>query len=112
MHRYAYLATAIVIAALAAAVAIVALTAGIPRARAQTAPALSGQVTSAEEGTMEGVIVSARKDGSNITVSVVTNEQGRYSFPADRPDQSEMWTLDNARGAGLHNKDPAPDPRR
>jgi outer membrane cobalamin receptor len=31
----------------------------------------SGQVTSAEEGNMEGVVVSAKKQGSNITVSVV-----------------------------------------
>ena len=33
---------------------------------------------------MEGVIVSAKKDGSTITVSVITNAQGRYSFPAAR----------------------------
>jgi virginiamycin B lyase len=51
---------------------------------AQTAGALTGQVSSAEEGPMEGVVVSARKDGSNITVSVVTNAQGRYSFPASK----------------------------
>src|SRR4029078_10939822 len=30
------------------------------------------------------VIVSAKKDGSTITVSVITNAQGRYSFPAAR----------------------------
>jgi streptogramin lyase len=46
--------------------------------------ALSGQVTSAAEGAMEGVIVSAKRDGSNMTVSVITNEQGRYAFPAGR----------------------------
>ena len=33
---------------------------------------------------MEGVIVSAKKDGSPITISVITNAQGRYSFPAAR----------------------------
>ena len=33
---------------------------------------------------MEGVIVSAKKDGSTITISVITNAQGRYSFPAAR----------------------------
>ena len=52
-------------------------------AEAQTA-ALSGQVSSADEGVMEGVLVSAKKDGSTITTTVVTNAQGRYSFPADR----------------------------
>jgi virginiamycin B lyase len=43
--------------------------------------ALSGQVSSAEEGAMEGVLVSAKKDGSNIRITVVTDAQGRYSFP-------------------------------
>jgi virginiamycin B lyase len=60
-----------------------------PQASAQgtaqgTAPALSGQVTSAEEGAMEGVVVSAKKQGATITVSVVTNAEGRFSFPAAR----------------------------
>src|SRR6202051_2509652 len=41
-------------------------------AEPQTASALSGQVTSAEEGPMEGVVVSGKKDGSTISVSVVT----------------------------------------
>jgi streptogramin lyase len=51
-------------------------------ADAQTAAALTGQVSSAEEGNMEGVVVSAKKDGSTITVSVVTDANGRFSFPA------------------------------
>jgi virginiamycin B lyase len=51
-----------------------------------TAAALTGQVTSAEEGPMEGVLVSAKKDGSTITTTVVTNAKGEYSFPADRLD--------------------------
>jgi len=50
---------------------------------AQTpAAALSGQVTSAEEGVMEGVLISAKKDGATITTTVVSDEQGRYRFPA------------------------------
>jgi virginiamycin B lyase len=53
-------------------------------AQAQNGAALSGKVTSAQEPTMEGVLVSARMDGSTITTTVVTNEQGVYSFPADR----------------------------
>lgn len=47
-------------------------------------PALTGLVTSTEEGPMEGVLVSARKVGSSITITVVTDATGRYSFPADR----------------------------
>jgi virginiamycin B lyase len=49
-----------------------------------TAAALTGQVASAEEGPMEGVIVSAKKDGSTVTVSVISDAQGRYSLPAPR----------------------------
>jgi virginiamycin B lyase len=53
-------------------------------AHAQTAAALSGQVSSAEEGAMEGVLVSAKKEGSTITTTVVSNDKGQFSFPADR----------------------------
>ncbi|MBV8032948.1 MAG: SMP-30/gluconolactonase/LRE family protein [Betaproteobacteria bacterium] len=48
------------------------------------APALTGIVSSAEEGAMEGVIVSAKKERSTITVSVVTDREGRYEFPASK----------------------------
>jgi virginiamycin B lyase len=47
-------------------------------------PALAGHVSSAAEGPMEGVLVSARKEGSPITITVVTDASGRYSFPAAR----------------------------
>src|SRR5438445_8716954 len=55
----------------AAAVAAFMFGTGVQSALAQTAPALSGQVSSAEEGVMEGVVVSAKKDGSTISTSVV-----------------------------------------
>ncbi len=51
-------------------------------AYAQSQTALSGQVASAEEGPMEGVLVSAKKRGSTVTVTVVSDEAGNYSFPA------------------------------
>ena len=53
---------------------------------AQTAPpaAPAGQVSSQEEGPMEGVLVSAARAGSIMTVSVATDEQGRYRFPRNR----------------------------
>ena len=52
--------------------------------RAQTvAPiALTGQVTSAAEGPMEGVLVTARRSDSNVSVTVVSDEHGIYRFPA------------------------------
>ena len=43
--------------------------------------ALSGVVSSQEEGKMEGVVVTVRPDGGIFTVSVVSDAQGRYSFP-------------------------------
>src|SRR5262249_24561740 len=46
--------------------------------------ALTGIVSSPEEGKMEGVVVSAKRPGSTIMVSVSTNSQGQYSFPQDR----------------------------
>ena len=51
---------------------------------AAQAPALSGRVASAAEGPLEGVLVSAKREGSNKTVTVVSHADGRYSFPADR----------------------------
>src|ERR1700722_9536043 len=46
--------------------------------------ALTGTVSSTEEGKMEGVVVSAKQPGSTIMVSVSTDAQGQYSFPQDR----------------------------
>src|SRR5215472_12100052 len=63
-----------------------------------TPSTLSGQVTSAEEGPMEGVAVSAKRDGSTISISVVTNAAGRFAFPAARLEPGH-YTL-KARAAG------------
>ena len=46
------------------------------------APALSGKIAAAGEANMEGVVVSAKK--GIVTVSVVSNSKGEFSFPADR----------------------------
>jgi hypothetical protein len=54
------------------------------QAQAQAGAALSGQISSAEEGAMEGVLVSAKREGSTITTTVVSNDKGAFSFPADR----------------------------
>jgi virginiamycin B lyase len=71
--------------------------------------ALSGQVVSAEEGPMEGVVVSAKKDGSTISISVVTNAAGRFAFPASRLEPGHYtlkaraagYELDGTRGADV-----------
>ena len=51
---------------------------------AQSPTSLSGQVASAEEGPMEGVLVSAKRQGSTITVTVVSDAKGEFAFPAGR----------------------------
>ena len=48
--------------------------------------ALSGLVSSAEEGPMEGVLVTAKRDGATMAITVVSDSQGRYSFSTDRLD--------------------------
>jgi len=68
-----------------------------PQAMAQ----LTGQVTSAEEGAMEGVVVSAKKADSNITTSVITSAQGRFTIPADRLDAGKYTISTRAVGYDL-----------
>ena len=53
---------------------------------AQAPTALTGEVSAGDGGAMEGVLVSARKVGSTITVTVVSDAQGRYRFPASKLD--------------------------
>src|SRR5262249_16291816 len=71
---------------------LLALTAGVVAAslsifvaHAQAPVALAGQVSSAAEGPMEGVIVSAKRDGSTLTISVVTDNAAHFTFPASKP---------------------------
>jgi virginiamycin B lyase len=70
-------------------------------AQAQGASALIGQVASAEEGPMEGVLVSAKKDGTNITVTVVSDQKGEYGFPADWLDPGHYTIAIRAAGYNL-----------
>jgi virginiamycin B lyase len=69
--------TLVAAAALSAALAAISIDAA-----AQTA--LAGKVTSAEEGAMEGVLVSAKKAGSTVTITVVSDAQGRYGFASGK----------------------------
>jgi virginiamycin B lyase len=79
--------------------AAAAATFALPQfAQAQTPVALGGQVSSAKEGAMEGVVVSAKKAGGTITVSVISDEKGQYNFPAERLEPGH-YTL-SARAAG------------
>jgi streptogramin lyase len=70
-----------------------ALLAGAPDvALAQSTAALTGSVSSQEEGAMEGVLVSAKKEGSTVTITVVSDGTGHFSFPAAKLD-SGRYTL-------------------
>jgi virginiamycin B lyase len=82
-----------------AATAAVLLQLGLAApALAQSAAALAGKVSSAAEPVMEGVVVSAKKDGSTITISVVTDDKGQFSFPTARLEPGH-YTL-SARAVG------------
>jgi len=72
-------------------------------AHAQGTAALTGKVSSAEEGPMEGVVVSAKKDGSTISVSVVTDERGRFAFPAARLEPGHYALKARAAGYELES---------
>src|SRR5947207_6830262 len=79
MRKKIFLAVAI-----SAAAVSLFFTANFIRAASSPGMALTGRVSSEEEGAMEGVLVSARKAGSTITVTVVSDEKGRYRFPASK----------------------------
>jgi Carboxypeptidase regulatory-like domain len=53
-------------------------------AQSEPSVALTGRVSSAAEGPMEGVLVSVRRAGSTVTTTVVTDREGLYRFPRTR----------------------------
>src|SRR5262252_4440608 len=64
-------------------------------------PALSGKIASDREGAMEGVLVSAKKPGGTITVTVVSDANGDYAFPADRLEGGRYELTIRAAGYAL-----------
>jgi len=83
-------------------------------AKAQGAIALSGHVTSEEEGPMEGVLVSAKRKDSTVTITVATDKAGLYRFPAAKLDPGSYtisiravgYDLDGPNTADLSAKAP------
>jgi virginiamycin B lyase len=65
------------------------------------AAALEGRVSSDGEGAMEGVLVCAKGDGKTISVTVVSDRAGRYSFPASRLAPGKYWLDIRAVGYDL-----------
>jgi len=68
----------------ASALAIVLSQTSSSPVRAQNQDAITGKVTSDAEGAMEGVVVTAHKDGSIVSISVTTDAKGHYAFPESR----------------------------
>jgi virginiamycin B lyase len=46
--------------------------------------ALAGRVSSEAEGVMEGVLIRAKGEGKTISITVVSDHEGNYYFPANR----------------------------
>ena len=53
---------------------------------------------------MEGVLVSAKKAGSNMTITVVTDAQGRYRFPASKLEAGQYAIRIRAIGYDLEGR--------
>src|SRR5579872_710867 len=80
-------------------VGLVCLAAG-PSPAQQAGPALTGTVTAGPEA-LEGVLVSAKKSGSTITTTVVTDKDGHYSFPAAKLEPGDYGLRIRAAGYDL-----------
>lgn len=76
--------------------------AGAPARAVDQPPMLSGVVRSRAEGAMEGVLVTARKRGSAIAVTVASNDRGAFAFPAGRLTPGEYTIAIRATGYELY----------
>src|SRR3989442_1179525 len=79
-----------------------------PPPGAQTTEALSGQVTSTEEGPLEGVLVSAKRAGSTVTITVVSDQRGGYRFPRAKLEPGQYTLRIRAVGYELDGPRTAP----
>jgi streptogramin lyase len=68
--------------------------------------ALTGLVGSPEEARMEGVLVSAKREGSTVTITVVSDAQGRYSFPSSKLEPGRYSIAIRAVGYELEGSQP------
>ena len=95
-------------ATLISAVVGVALCAGACSPQGQLASAaenqaasLTGTMTSEAEGPLEGVLVSAKAVGGTVTVTVASDRQGHYEFPAGRLKPGDYRNTTRAAGYDL-----------
>ena len=65
--------------------------AGFAATTASADQLLSGSIASTAGQKLEGVLVSAKKEGSTITTSVYTDLNGDYFFPAMADGKYQVW---------------------
>ena len=75
--------------------------AGPLHAQPADAAALTGLVAAADEGPLEGVLVSAKKTNSTVTPTAVTDAAGRYRFPRSRIEPGQYALRIKATGYDL-----------
>jgi len=77
--------------------------AGLAATTASADQLLTGSIVSAAGQKLEGVLVSAKKEGSTITTSVYTDLNGEYFFPAIPDGKYQVWAqtlgFQTAKGA-------------
>ena len=76
---------------LLAGLAIVFVTAVMARATRAADQVLTGTIVSSSGQKLDGVTVSAKMEGSTITTSVYTDENGAYFFPAMSAGKYNVW---------------------
>jgi streptogramin lyase len=65
--------------------------------------AIKGVVSSSKEGLMEGVVISAKKKNSTITISVVSHAKGDFAFPRSKISSGDYDVTIKATGFELAN---------
>jgi streptogramin lyase len=94
------------IAIAATAVALFFAASDLVGAASSPGAALTGLVSSQEEARMEGVLVSAKLEGSTVTITVVSDAQGRYSFPSSKLEPGRYSIAIRAVGYELEGSQP------
>ncbi len=84
---------------------VAGLAMGFAAGGASADPLLTGSITSASGAKLEGVQVSAKKEGSTITTSVYTDQNGDYFFPPMAEGKYRVW----AQALGFHTAKDAVD---
>ena len=92
--------------AIAAAVTLFSAAFNVIGAASSPGAALTGQVSSQEEGRMEGVLVSAKRTGSTVTITVVSDAKGRYRFPSSKLEPGRYSLRIRAVGYELEGSQP------